>query len=224
MPIADTLGNSKGTRSFRPEHADQLEFGVKTNLFANKLSATLSFYNIKVSDRVTVDPLNRNDYKQGGKVESKGVELDLRAFPMAGLSIIAGYSYNDIKVKAGNKNDFYAEVGSAPGGQGPPNLANLWANYKFQSGKLKNFGIGVGGNYASQYKVINNTTTGDFFLPSYTLINAGISYNAEKFSIGCNVNNLTNEVYYIGYWSVNPPASSQLCGQLFLSVLTNTFP
>lgn len=202
--IADTAGNSLGSKSFKPEHADQWEFGVKTNLLPNKLTTTLSFYNIKVSDRVTVDPKNNNNYLQGGKVKSRGFELDMKAYPAAGLSIIAGYSYNEIKVLAGNKDDFYAEVGRSPGGQGPQHLANLWANYKFQTGKLKHFGIGIGGNYAGQYKVIDNSATGDFYLPSYTLVNAALSYNAERFSIACNVNNVGNEVYYIGYWSVNP--------------------
>jgi len=204
LPIADNAGVSKGIKSFKPEHADQWEFGVKTNLFANKLTATVSVYNIKVSDRVTVDPDNHNDYRQGGKVKSKGFELDLKAYPVAGLNIIAGYSYNDIKVKAGNPGDFYAEVGHSPGGQGPAHLANLWANYKFPTGILKNFGIGLGGNYAGEYKVIDNPTTGNFYLPSYTLVNAALSYNAKHFSIACNVNNIGDEVYYIGYWSVNP--------------------
>lgn len=201
--ITDENGVTR-IKSFKPEHADQLEFGVKTNLFLNKLSTTVSFYNIKVSDRVTVDPANIRNYLQGGKVESKGVDVDIKAYPLPGLSIIAGYSYNDIQVKAGNKDDFYAEVGSSPGGQGPNNLANLWANYKFHTGKLNGFSIGIGGNYASEYKVVENSKTGNFYLPSYTLLNAGIAYSTSKFSIGCNVNNLTDEVYYIGYWSVNP--------------------
>lgn len=88
--------------------------------------------------------------------------------------------------------------------QGPGDLANIWAMYKFQSGKLKNFGIGMGGNYASRYKVIDNSHTGDFYLPSYALVNGAISYNSDDFRISLNVNNITNQEYYIGYWSVNP--------------------
>lgn len=202
--IADPDGSNGRIKSFKPEHADQLEFGIKTNLFLNKLSTTLSFYNIKVSDRVTNDPANMYNYLQGGEVESKGFEVDVKAYPFQGLSIIAGYSYNDIQVVAGNKDDFYAEEGRSPGGQGPNNLANLWANYKFPAGKLQNFSVGFGGNYASEYKVIDNSATGNFYLPSYMLLNAGIAYTTNRFSIACNVNNLNNEVYYIGYWSVNP--------------------
>lgn len=202
--VADPDGSNTRFKSFKPEHADQFEYGVKANLFANKLSATLSIYDIKVSDRVSGDPANFYNYLQKGKVRSRGFEVDVKAYPLAGLSLIAGYSYNDIKIVKGDKDDFYAEPGRNPGGQGPGNLVNLWANYKFAKGALKNFSIGFGGNYGSEYKVIDNTATGDFYLPSYTLLNAAVSYNASRFRIACNVNNLNDEEYYIGYWSVNP--------------------
>ncbi|MCF0050634.1 TonB-dependent receptor [Dyadobacter sp. LJ53] len=202
--ISDADGSNVRIKSFKPEHANQLEYGIKTNLFSDKLAATISVYDIKVGNRVTVDPGNRFDYQQGGKVDSRGFEIDLAAYPTKGLSMIAGYSHNETKTVVGDKEDFYSEPGRSPGGQGPQDLANFWANYKFTQGKLKDYGIGFGGNYASEYKVIDNTKTGDFYLPSYTLLNGSLFYNADKFRISLNVNNLTNKEYYIGYWSVNP--------------------
>lgn len=202
--VTDADGSNGRVKSFKPEHADQWEYGVKTNLFSDKLAATVSIYDIKVSDRVMPDPTNPLNVIQGGKVGSKGFELDLNANPIPGLNLIAGYSHNETKVIAGDKEDFYSEPGRAPGGQGPQDLANLWATYKFNNGKLKNFGFGIGGNYAGEYTVIDNSKTGNFYLPSYTLLNASVFYNAEHFRFTLNVNNLTNERYYIGYWSVNP--------------------
>lgn len=202
--VRDVNGDNPRVKSFKPEHADQLEFGVKTSLFADKLHATASYYDIKITDRVSPAPGNINDFVQGGKVGSKGFELDLSAAPAPGLTLIAGYAFNETKIIAGDSTDFYAEPGRSPGGQGPQNTANFWATYKFSTGKLKNFGIGIGGNYASEYKVIDNSVTGVFYLPSYTLLNGSLFYNAEKFRLGLNVNNITNTVYYIGYWSVNP--------------------
>lgn len=202
--IFDLDGNRTGTKSFKPEHADQFEFGAKANLFSNKLAATVSYYDIKVSDRTYPDPANTLNSIQGGKVGSKGIEIDLNANPVSGLNLIAGYSHNETKVIAGNKGDFYSEPGRAPGGQGPQDLANLWATYSFTSGKIKNFGIGIGGNYAGEYKVIDNSATGVFNLPSYTLLNGSLFYNSSKFRVTVNVNNIGDKQYYIGYWSVNP--------------------
>lgn len=168
------------------------------------MNATISYYDIKVSNRVTQIVGNINDYDQRGKVHSKGFEIDLNANPAQGFNIIAGYSHNSTKIAEGIGTDFYNETGRAPGGQGPADQTNLWATYKFSKGSLKNFGFGVGGNYAGVYKVIDNSVVGVFELPSYTLVNAGVFYNADKFRFTFNANNITNKKYYIGYWSVNP--------------------
>jgi iron complex outermembrane receptor protein len=210
--ITDLDGSNPRVKSFRPEHADQWEYGIKTNLFSDKLAATLSVYDIKVSDRVMPSPANIRDYTQGGKVGSKGFEIDLVANPVTGLNLIAGFSHNKTKVISGDPEDFYSEPGRAIGGQGPQNLANFWATYRISSGTLKNAGFGFGGNYAGEYKVIDNSKTGVFILPGYTLLNASIFYNADHFRISLNVNNLTSKEYYIGYWSVNPqkPRNSTL--------------
>ena len=210
--ITDVDGTNPRVKTFRPEHADQWEYGIKTNLFSDKLSATLSVYDIKVSDRVMPNPANIRDFTQGGKVGSKGFELDLVASPVRGLNLIAGYSHNSTKVISGDKEDFYSEPGRAPGGQGPQDQVNFWATYRIGRGALKNVGFGLGGNYAGEYKVIDNSKTGEFTLPAYTLLNASVSYNSSHFRISLNFNNLTDKEYYIGYWSVNPqkPRNSTL--------------
>lgn len=143
---------------------------------------------------------------------SKGFEIDVTANPATGLNLIAGFSHNKTKVISGDPEDFYSEPGRAIGGQGPQNLANFWATYRISSGALKNAGFGFGGNYAGEYKVIDNSKTGVFTLPAYTLLNASVFYSASHFRISLNVNNLTSKEYYIGYWSVNPqkPRNSTL--------------
>jgi iron complex outermembrane receptor protein len=202
--IAEADGSDPRVKSFKPEHANQWELGAKTILFSGKLSITASYYDIRVSDRVYPDPANQNNSLQGGEVGSKGFEFDLNANPVPGLNIIAGFSHNKTQILEGNKSDFYNEPGRAPGGQGPQDQANFWANYKFGNGVLKNFGLGIGGSYAGTYKVIDNSVTGVFNLPSYVLLNAGVSYNASHYRLAFNLNNITNKEYYIGYWSVNP--------------------
>ncbi|MEN0056810.1 MAG: TonB-dependent receptor [Mucilaginibacter sp.] len=202
--VTDADGSNPRVKSFKPEHANQWEVGVKTNLISDKLNATVSYYDIKVADRVYPDPGNPNNSLQGGKVGSKGFEIDLNANPARGFNLIAGYSHNSTKILEGNTDDFYNEPGRSPGGQGPQDQANLWATYKFNTGSLKNFGLGVGGNYAGKYRVIDNSVTGVFDLPSYTLINSSLFYNADNYRITFNLNNITNKQYYIGYWSVNP--------------------
>ncbi|RFZ92643.1 TonB-dependent receptor [Mucilaginibacter conchicola] len=203
--IYDADGQSTNQyKAFKPEHANQWEVGVKTNLFDDKLSATISYYDIKVTDRVYTDPNNQNNSIQGGRVKSKGFEIAINANPTQGLNLIAGYSHNSTKVLAGATTDFYNEPGRTPGGQGPANQANFWATYKFPAGALKNFGIGAGANYAGEYKVIDNSVTGVFALPSYTLVNGTVFFNSNHYRVNFNLNNILDKQYYIGYWSINP--------------------
>ncbi len=192
-------------QTFEPEQANQLEFGIKANLLADKLSATVSYYDINVSNLLTVDPANIGRSLQGGKSKSKGFEFDLNASPVKGLHIIAGYSYNDSKVTKGDLDNVWLEEGKRPMWSGPENLVNLWANYKFIEGALKDFGLGFGGNYASENAVVNSDKQGKFILPSYTVINGSVFYGTKKFRVALNINNIANREYFNGGWAtVNP--------------------
>lgn len=187
--------------SFKPEHANQYEFGLKTNLYKDIISATISYYNIDVKDKVMSDATFTN-FRQGGEVNSNGVEVSVTATPIAGLNIIAGYSYNDSEVTRDTLDDSY--IGHRPEEAGPQNLVNFWANYTLTAGKLKGFGIGFGGNHASEYKTLHRKNIGTFELPSYTILNSALSYNSDKFGITLKVNNLFNEKYYSGWSTVTP--------------------
>src|SRR5690606_10508325 len=43
IKVSDPDGNNPQTKTFEPEHADQMEFGIKSNLFSDKLTATISY-------------------------------------------------------------------------------------------------------------------------------------------------------------------------------------
>lgn len=204
VQVADPDGSNPRFKSFEPERANQWEVGVKTNLFQDRVFATFSYYDIKISNKVIGDVNNFYNQIQGGEIESKGYEVDITSSPFPGLNLIAGYSHNETKNLKGNEGDFYAEPGRAPGGQGPEEQFNCWATYEIVEGKLRNFGVGLGLNYAGEYSVIDNSVTGVFNLPAYTVMNASLFYNSDKLRLTLNINNLTDTEYYIGYWSVNP--------------------
>ena len=192
-------------QTFEPEHANQLEFGIKANLLGDKLNATVSYYDINVANLLTADPADISRSLQGGKSQSKGFEFDLNASPVKGLNIIAGYSYNDSKVTKGDIGNVWLEEGKRPMWSGPENLVNLWATYKFYYGSLKGFGLGFGGNYASENAIVNSEILGKFVLPSYTVINGSVFYGTNKFRVAININNIANKEYFNGGWStVNP--------------------
>lgn len=188
-------------QTFDPEQANQLEFGIKTNLFNNRLNATISYYDIKVKDRVITDPSSPFNKIQGGEVVSKGFEIEINANPFKGLNIRAGFSNNDSETTESDNTEI---LNRRPLEAGPETLYNFWANYEFQDGTLDGFGIGLGFNGASERFAINYVSTGEFILPSYTIANASVFYQADKYRIGLKLNNAFNKEYYKGWTTINP--------------------
>lgn len=200
--VSDINGSNTRMQNYDPEHANQYEFGLKTNLYKDIISATISYYNINVTNKLMTDPNNPNNSIQGGEIESKGYELSFTANPTKGLNIIAGFSNNKNKVIKDSAENGY--VGLRSEDAGPETLINFWANYAIPTGKLKGFGIGFGGNYASEFKTLNRSTTGSFELPDYTILNTALSYNNDKFNITLKLNNVLNEEYFSGWSTVTP--------------------
>lgn len=200
--VADLDGSNPRIKEFDPEQANQYEFGLKTSLYKDIISASLSYYDIRVKDRIITDPNNINNAIQGGEVESKGVELSIVASPIKGLNIITGISHNKAEVTKETPGEGY--LGLRPEEAGPETLVNFWANYTVAEGQLKGFGIGFGGNYASEYKTLNRANTGTFELPAYTILNSVLSYDDAKFNVSLKLNNMLNEKYYSGWSTVTP--------------------
>lgn len=200
--VSDADGTNSRFKTFDPEKANQYEFGVKTNLLNDKISATASYYNITVSNRVMTDPANINNAIQGGEVVSKGIELSVIASPVDGLNLVAGFSHNDSEVTKDYPESGY--LGMRPEEAGPENLFNFWASYNFSAGALKGFGLGFGGNAASEYLTLNRDNIGSFALPAYQVFNASLSYTGSQYFLALKVNNLTDQKYYSGWSTVTP--------------------
>ncbi|UPZ16983.1 TonB-dependent receptor [Flavobacterium humidisoli] len=201
-PVTEILGDgTTRPRTFKPEHANQFEIGTKLNVFKDKLYATLSYYDIQVKDQVYVvyTATSQTPYQDGAQ-RNKGFEAEFVANPIDGLNIVAGYSYVDAVLNAGDPSF----VGRRPESSGPRNLANLWASYKFPEGDLKGFGLGFGGNYADKNLIMNRNGVGQFTIPSYTVLNSSIFYGTEKYTLTLKLDNIANVDTYDGWSTIHP--------------------
>lgn len=194
-------GTTENNKPLKPEQANQIEGGVKLDLFDGKLSSTVSYYDIKVKDIVRPSTVNPVLSVQDGTQFSKGIEAEVIANPLPGLNLTAGFTYNNSKL---TKTADATVEGLRPATAGSPYQANFWASYKIQQGAVKGLGFGVGGNYASDNKVINSHTLGVFTLPSYTVLNASAFYDTNRYRFGAKLDNFTNQKYWVGYGTVNP--------------------
>jgi iron complex outermembrane receptor protein len=200
--FTNVTGLTEDNKPLKPEEANQLEGGVKIDLFDGKLSSTLSYYDIKVKDKARpYGGPNPNTYIQDGTQYSRGFEAEVIANPVRGLNIVAGFSYNNSKLE---KTADVTVEGLRPTTAGSPYQANFWASYRISKGLVKGLGFGFGGNYASDNKIINSKTLGVFSLPAYTVLNSSVFYDVSQYRVGFKMDNLTNEKYWIGYTTVNP--------------------
>lgn len=185
-------------RNFEPQQANQWEGGLKFNIIKNKVSGTISYYDINVNNVIRPDPDNVGFSVQDGNIYSKGFEADIIANPFTGLNIIAGYSHNE----SINEKSNPSIQGRRPVSSGPENLVNAWVSYTASMGVLKGAGVGFGGNYASENLITNNSINGVFTLPSYTVFNASIFYGNDKYRLALKADNLTDKDYYKGWTTV----------------------
>ncbi|WP_316757411.1 TonB-dependent receptor [Pedobacter aquatilis] len=197
QPLADISG------VFKPQQANQIEGGVKIDVFGNKLNLTASYYDISVSnitrpESIVRDGQTYNITVQNGTQLSKGFELSLNANPVQGLNFVAGFSHNNSKLTKSSPND----EGRRPVGAGPEDMINAWLSYTLTTGKLEGLGFGFGGNYNSDNIITNTLATGIFTLPSYTVLNATAFYSKNRYRLGLKVDNLGDVKYYKGWTTV----------------------
>lgn len=194
-------GNAKDGTIFKPEHANQLEFGIKADAFNRRLSGTVSYYDIQVENVLRTDPEDINYSIQDGTQLSRGVEVDITANPFPGFNIVAGYAYNESKYTRAD-----ASVnGLRPALSGPAKIFNFWLSYRIMNGGLKGLGAGFGGNIgSSSYQT--NTQTAKIIVPPYQTFDATIFFDQTKYRIGLKVDNLTSEKMWSVRLTPQPPA------------------
>ncbi|EJL75877.1 TonB-dependent receptor [Chryseobacterium populi] len=196
-PVSQELPDYSG--NLKPQLANQWEAGMKANLWRNRFNFTVGYYDITVNNmsrgiEVIRDGEAYNITIQDGEQRSKGIEIEMITNPIQGLNIMAGYTYNDSRfVKA----DATVE-GRRPGSAGPTNIFNSWISYILPIEGLQGIGVGFGVNHVGEQVSENKTTTGQFRFPAYTLVNASVSLEKEKYRFGIKMNNIGNALYFAG--------------------------
>lgn len=188
--VANTVQPDGSVSSFKPQQANQLEGGVKLDLFENKLAATISYYDIQIKNSTRGEVRGSQVFTvQDGTQESKGLEVEIIGNPLPGFNIITGYGYNENKYK----KTTVQLVGKRTVGS-PNHVGNIWLSYSILEGAVKGLGIGAGAMYVGDafYDPANT-----FILPSYTTFDATLFYNTPKFRIAVKGNNLTGEKYWV---------------------------
>ena len=171
-----------------PEEGEQYEVGAKFDLIPDRLSATLSVFEITRQNVAAPDPTDDNYSVQTGEQRVRGVELDVSGTPLEGWEIIGNVSALDAKVT----KDTEIETGNRLDGV-PILSGSVWSSYQLQNGPMKGLGFGAGviavgerqGNIDNSYDV-----------GGYARIDASVFYDIdENIRVSLKGRNLTDRKY-----------------------------
>lgn len=185
-----TIGRDFDENVFIPEQGRQIEAGIKTSLFDDRLGLTLAYYNLRRANVVTQDPDRLGFQVQVGEQASTGVEFDLIGEILPGWNIIANYAYTDARISQDNVFEEGLALLNAP-----KNSANLWTSYEIQSGDLEGLGLGLGVSFVGDR---NGDLRRPINVPAYTRTDASLFYRRDGFNAQINFQNLFDIRYFEG--------------------------
>lgn len=196
--------------ALEPSIIKQYELGIKNQFFQERLFANLTVYQIENNNLAQTSLIDATYKELAGGTKSQGVEVDLVANPVKGLSILGGYSFTEIKYTASNIYIVGSQILYMP-----KNTANLNFNYGFSNGKLKGLNLGlvnsyIGVRYAG--RSTNLTTPTDprkpVRLPEYFQTDATIGYKFHQLTLRGKISNIFDALSYNVHDdnSVNPIA------------------
>lgn len=180
-----------------PEEGVGYEVGIKTELFDDRLSATVAAFHINKENTLATDPAT--DLKRAiGKARSQGVDLQLSGQLTDAVRVIGALAYIDAQVTKGDKD--------IPTGSRVPGVAkrsgSLLGVYEFQDGALRGSDLGAAFTYVGDR---SGEAGKSFELPAYHTVDLLAHYKAsDNLTVGLNLNNLFDEKYYersySNYW------------------------
>lgn len=178
-----------GGKQVEPEKGTEYEAGLKIATADGRANSTVSVFQVTRSNVATQVP-GGFSYQTTGEQRSRGIEFDGQFKLTSSLEMLASYSW----LKAQVIEDTVIPIGSWIAST-PRNKASLWMRYVIPAGAMSGLGFSAGG---SVYSKQAGDDTNTYFIPSYELVNANVSYRRGPYSVLFNVNNVLDEKYIRG--------------------------
>ena len=187
---------------YEPEYSDNIEVGIKNNLWQNRLYLNFAAFYTRVKDAqvpTLILPDAITVTRNAGELTSKGIEMEVSATPFKGLQAVYNFGFTDAEYKtlklsqngtsvdlAGNKQIF------------TPDMTSMLAlQYSYDLGTKQRLQIVVRGEwmyFGKQYFDLANNISQS----PYSLLNTRFGLSARNFEIMFWGRNLSDQ-HYIAY-------------------------
>ncbi|BDF95182.1 TonB-dependent siderophore receptor [Pseudoalteromonas sp. KAN5] len=196
------LGSDAFGNAFVPKTGEQVEAGIKYQPAGTEHLLTAALYHIVEQNRTTslnadqatdsnvIDP---NGQVQQGEVTVKGLELEAQ-LAWQSVDVYASYAYSDGYVSQSNT---LGEKGATLAAL-PEQQASIWTTWRPEN--MHGLKVGFGARYVgetsdgSAYVSIDNVVLNDpIKTDDFTLFDAMIGYDFEKYSLSLQAQNITDK-------------------------------
>lgn len=211
------LSTESNAINVKPETSSQTEIGLKSNFFDGRASANVAVFDSR-RDNYYITLPGTTEATPDGKDQTRGIEVDFSARPIAGLSLLANFVVQNPETLSQSvaSNAIFGVNNRSIEGNRPSGVAKqsarLWGTYEFQEAALRGWGVGMGATYkGDSYADSLNL----YRVPGYTIYDAAVFYKTKKWDASLNLRNLTDRVYY-----TNPTGSGAIPGEPRSAMLT----
>lgn len=178
-----TIDPSSG-EAFKPETAQQYELGMRYQPNGGSDSYSIAAFDLTRQNIVSYD----SNYvaRQTGEIRVRGVEFAATFHPLERANVVAAWTWTpEAKVtRSANPDEVGKQANAVPRHQ-----ASLWADYRWPGG----FKAGLGARYNGSNYGYGEATPVE--VPSYTLYDAMLGYDFDRWSLILNARNLSDEQY-----------------------------
>ncbi|WP_375260766.1 TonB-dependent siderophore receptor [Palleronia sp.] len=173
----EIVGQDVEGNAFEPTRGRQYEAGVKYQPVGTNDLYTLAFFDLEKSNLTQSDPNNPAFQIQTGKATSQGVELGMRK------------SLGDFAIDA---NATFQETENVDGytiSNVPETFGSIWGEWAPSAGSLEGISAGLGVRYVGEKW--DGTDVQE--TPAYTLYDARLAYQWDRYEVALNVTNLEDD-------------------------------
>ena len=192
---------------FRAETSDNYEVGFKGEFLERRLSANLAVYDIEIKNQqlqtIVFNSFNTPIASVGnaGKSRSRGVEINIDAHPMKGLSLNANAGFTDAKyiqyVDTSGKNRAGEDFPYVP-------RRTASAGFDYEMPAVHEWTPSIGSTYKYVGPILSGTGVDldvQFPVPSYYQLDLRAGVAKDHWQFGAFVDNVTNQYIITRIWN-----------------------
>ncbi|WP_052699183.1 TonB-dependent siderophore receptor [Hyphomicrobium sp. 99] len=197
------IGTTAGQDTLSPEENESYEIGAKWSLLDGRIGISAAAFRVDKSNAYYTQP-DGSIVQSGEEQRVEGVEIGVNGMVTDKWMVAVAYTHMDSEIRFANDSTL---IGNHVPGV-PENAATFWTTYDVASlinvpGKLL---VGGGVTYAQDMFIRNDETNK---LPQTLVFNGMVSYEIDRYRFALNGYNLTDELYYDGYFQGENAFSSR---------------